>query len=102
MQNSEDGWRAFIELCSHFKGKELSELFDLFLTLEEKKDVGDRYQILQALIAGDLTQREIADHFKVSISKITRGSNALKIISTPLREALKKQMIHKQSGGSEI
>ena len=91
--SSEDGWRAFIKLCSRFKEKELSELFDLFMTLEEKKDVGDRFQILQALIEEKLTQREIAEKLKVSISKITRGSNALKIISKNLREALKKQML---------
>ena len=78
--SSEDGWRAFIELCGHFKGQELSELFDLFLTLEEKEDIGRRFQILQALISEELTQREIAERLKVSISKITRGSNALKII----------------------
>ena len=90
--SSEDGWWGFIELCSHFKGEELSEVFDLFLTLEEKKDVGDRYQILKALISEKQTQREIAEKFGVSISKITRGSNALKIISKQLREALNKQM----------
>lgn len=90
---SDDGWRAFIELCSRFKGEELSELFDLFLTLEEKEDIGKRFQILKALIKEKLTQREIAEKQKVSISKITRGSNALKIISKDLREALKKQML---------
>jgi len=90
---SDDGWRAFIELSSCFKGEELSELFDLFLTLEEKEDIGKRFQILKALIEEKLTQREIAERQKVSISKITRGSNALKIISKNLREALKKQML---------
>jgi TrpR family transcriptional regulator, trp operon repressor len=91
--SSEDGWRAFIELCSHFKKKEqLKELFDLFFTLEEKEDLAKRFSILKALLDERLTQREIAEKFGVSISKITRGSNALKIISSRLREALKKKM----------
>jgi TrpR family transcriptional regulator, trp operon repressor len=91
--SSEEGWRAFIELCSHFERKEeLSELFDLFFTLEEKEDLAKRFTILKALLEGNLTQREIAEKLGVSISKITRGSNALKIISHYLREALKKKM----------
>jgi TrpR family trp operon transcriptional repressor len=89
----EDGWRAFIELCRTFKkAEELQELFDLFLTLEEKEDIDKRYTILKALLEENSTQREIAENLGVSISKITRGSNALKIISQHLREALKKKM----------
>jgi TrpR family trp operon transcriptional repressor len=91
--SKEDGWRAFIELCSHFKKiGELRELFDLFFTLEEKEDVAKRFSILKALLEENLTQREIAEKLGVSISKITRGSNALKIISSHLKEALKKKM----------
>ena len=92
-ESSEDGLRAFIELCRSFKEKEeLEELFDLFFTLDEKEVLGNRYHILKALLDEKLTQREIADTLNVSISKITRGSNALKIISHHLREALKKKM----------
>ncbi len=88
-----DGWRSFIELCSDFKKiEELKELFDLFFTLEEKEDMAKRFRILKALLDEKLTQREIAEKLGVSISKITRGSNALKIISSHLREALKKEM----------
>lgn len=91
--SSEDGWRAFIELCRYFDEKEeLEELFDLFFTLEEKEDVAKRFSILRALLREKLTQREIAEKMDVSISKITRGSNALKIVSKHLREALKKKM----------
>jgi TrpR family transcriptional regulator, trp operon repressor len=92
-ESEKDGWRAFIELCSHSKKiEELKELFDLFFTLEEKENVAKRFSILKALLDKKLTQREIAEKLGVSISKITRGSNALKIISSHLREALKKKM----------
>lgn len=92
-RSSEDGWRGFLELCSRFKEKEeLRELFDLFFTLEEKEALAKRHSLVKALLDEEMTQREISEAMKVSISKITRGSNALKIISKQLREALKKNM----------
>ena len=91
--SSEDGWRAFIKLCSGFeKEGELKELFDLFFTLEEKEAMAKRYSLVRALLEEKLTQREIAKKMGVSISKITRGSNALKIISPTLKGALKRKM----------
>ena len=89
---SEDGWRRFLTLCSASSPKELEELFDLFFTLEEKEAVGKRYLILKALLDRKLTQREIAKVAHVSISKITRGSNALKVISSKMKEALQRDM----------
>lgn len=92
-ESSEDGWQAFIMLCNTFpKQEELEELFDLFFTLEEKAALSKRYSLVKALLEEKLTQREIAEKMGVSISKITRGSNALKIINKRLREALKKKM----------
>lgn len=90
---SEDGWRGFIELAAACEvPDELKELFDLFFTLEEKEAFGKRFLILKQLLEEKTTQREIASRLQVSISKITRGSNALKIISSQLKEALKERM----------
>ena len=81
------GWQEFIKLCSKISSpKELGELFDLFLTIEEKETLASRYVIIKALVEGNLTQREIAENCKVSIAQITRGSNALKIISPELKD----------------
>lgn len=92
-ESSEDGWQAFVRLCSQFeKPEELRELFDLFFTIEEKEALSKRHALIRALLEGKMTQREIAETVDVSISKITRGSNALKIISRTLREALKNMM----------
>ncbi len=86
-----DGWRRFLTLCSKIKSpEEFERFFDLFLTLEEKETLKGRFLIVKALQEGKLTQREIADQFGVSISQITRGSNALKIIDAPLKKALEK------------
>ena len=68
---------------------ELAEFYDLFLTLEEKKDLALRLLLVRALLDEELTQREIAQELGVSIAKITRGSNALKITKKKLKERIK-------------
>lgn len=94
--SSKNGWRGFLELCSKVQSpEEFKEVFDLFFTIEEKETLASRYLIIKALLEKNLTQREIADVHKVSIAQITRGSNALKIISSKLRNQLKK-LVHLQ------
>ena len=85
----EDGWRGFLSLCLKVKTpKELDELLWLFLTPEEREDLSTRYLIVQELVRGKMTQREMAKNLGVSIAKITRGSNSLKIINKDLRRLL--------------
>ena len=92
----EKDWKDFVRLCCKLKSeKDLENLFDLFLTLEEKELLASRYVIIQALVEGKLTQREIAEACKVSISQITRGSNALKIIDPKLKSFLESQVLIK-------
>ena len=87
----EEGWRGFLALCAEAKGeKGLEELFWLFLTPEERKNIGTRYLIVRELLQGQKSQREIAKDLKVSIAKITRGSNFLKMIHKDLRRRLQK------------
>jgi TrpR family trp operon transcriptional repressor len=89
----EKDWLDFVELCSKLKSvKELENLFSLFLTLEEKELLASRYVIIKALLEGKLTQREIAESCQVSISQITRGSNALKIIDPKLKKFLESEL----------
>lgn len=86
-----DGWQGFLTLCSKIKSpEEFKRFFDLFLTIEEKETIARRFLIVKALQEGKLTQREIADDYNVSISQITRGSNALKIIDSNLQKRLEK------------
>ncbi|MBS0616304.1 MAG: trp operon repressor [Verrucomicrobia bacterium] len=75
-------WEAFIRLMEQgAKQGDLEALFNLFFTLEEKEMLMARLQIIQALLEGKKTQRTIAKDLGVSISQITRGSNALKSVS---------------------
>lgn len=93
MAFNKKGWQEFLKLCSEINSpKEFAEFFDLFLTIEEKETLASRYLIIKAMLEGDLTQREIAETHKVSIAQITRGSNALKIISPELKDILKLRL----------
>ncbi|GAB4185401.1 MAG: trp operon repressor [Simkaniaceae bacterium] len=86
-------WREFLNLCLNMKNsEELDKLFQLFLTHEEREDIVRRYLLIKELLKGDLTQREIAEKLGISIAKITRGSNALKIVDPKFKEELFQQM----------
>jgi TrpR family trp operon transcriptional repressor len=89
----EKDWKDFVKLCCKLKSeKELENLFDLFFTLEEKELLASRYVVIKSLLEDKLTQREIAETCQVSISQITRGSNALKIIDPKLKKFLESEL----------
>lgn len=94
MKNKQNpDWDHFVDLCLKTQNKnDLKQLLDLFMTIEEKETLATRYTIIKSLLQGKLTQREIAEKSRVSIAKITRGSNALKIISNHLKSLLEKKM----------
>lgn len=92
--NTKSCWQEFLKLCTQMQTtEELNQFFNLILTLEEKETLTSRYLIIKSMLEGTLTQREISEKHKVSIAQITRGSNALKIISSELKEKLKDKLI---------
>lgn len=94
MNNSEEGWWLFLKLVQKFKSpQKLNELCQVFLTREERNDIGLRYKIIKELLKEQKPQREIAQELFVSISKITRGSNCIKEIDDKLRKMLLEQML---------
>ncbi len=89
-KSEKDSWWQFLKLCRQLKTeKQLDEFFDLFLTIEERRAIADRFEIIRELLRGERTQREIAAQYKVGIATVTRGSNYLKTISSDLRKFLK-------------
>ena len=87
------GWRQFLELVLSLKKKdELEQIFDLFLTIEEKQLLAQRYLIIKELLDEKISQREIAKEHQVSIAQITRGSNALKRINPKVKHFLKTKL----------
>jgi TrpR family trp operon transcriptional repressor len=88
-KTEEDGWRGFLEHCKKAKTvKELEKYFHLFLTPTERQEISGRYLIVQALLKGEKTQREIAKDLEVSIANISRGSNMLKTTEPDLKKFL--------------
>lgn len=92
-EQSEEGWWRFLRLCLEVDTAEkLDAFFTFFLTAEEREDLASRYLLVKELISGEKPQRKIAEELGVSIAKITRGSNAMKILDDEMREWLRKQL----------
>jgi Trp operon repressor len=71
---------SFRDLCKLFASvqneREAKMLLEDILTPRELDSVMERWQLVQALAKG-MTQRDVKKKFNISISKVTRGSNAL-------------------------
>lgn len=92
--NDKDGWWPLVNLLVGIKKPEqVDAILDLFLTPEEQAHLGARFLIVQNLLKGEKTQREIAKEHHVSISQITRGSNMLKRIGEETRNYLIKKVV---------
>ncbi|KFZ38295.1 Trp operon repressor [Shewanella mangrovi] len=63
-------------------------LFELLLTEDERQAVAGRLRVFQLLLDGELSQRQIAAEYEVSIATITRCSNYLKNMSPELRKRI--------------
>lgn len=88
------GWEPFLSLCSKLRSAEEFDLvFDIFLTIEEKNLLASRALIIKELLENKLPQREIAKTHGVSIAQITRGSNALKRMSSTAKALLTKNLL---------
>jgi TrpR family transcriptional regulator, trp operon repressor len=69
--------------------KEIIGFFESILTLNESKDIGNRWELVKRLDRGE-SQRKIAGDLHLSLCKITRGSKELKKKNSVLRRFLKK------------
>ena len=84
-------WHEFLEVVRKADNMEQLDIIgDVFLSCEERADVVKRFVVVKELLKGELTQREIAKKYDVSIAKITRGSNALKTYNQEKIDALKR------------
>lgn len=94
MDKYQKGLDGFIDLLLLIKDKKtLCLLFDLFLTSDEKSDLGMRFLIVKELLNEEKTQRQLAKELNVSIAKITRGSNELKRANRKLLMYLKEKLV---------
>ena len=88
-----DGWRNFLQILAEEQDPKRLEVLSLLLfTAEERESLASRIRIIEELLKGKMTQREIAKKYGVSIAKITRGSNALKEVSEEMKDFLQNVM----------
>ena len=86
-------WHHFNSIYTKLEKKQLvDEFLQLLFTPEELHIFNQRLRIIEALLEGRQTQRQIASTLKVSVSQITRGSNELKRISPKLKQHLLKHL----------
>ena len=81
---------------------EQRELFSILLTEDERNALIARVNILNELLKGDLTQRQLSQALGVGIATVTRGSNEIKRLSDVQKTQLQVQLshaIHLQSVG---
>ena len=89
-----NGWRKFIAICQNLKDdKALDSMLKLLLTMEEQQQIATRVLLIEELLKKEKPQRQIAEELKVSIAKITRGSNALKHLSDEELLELSKEFL---------
>ncbi len=83
-------WDLVLEkVITHQDHAALIDLFELLLTEEERSAIAGRLKVFQALLQGDMSQRQIAAEFEISIATITRCSNYLKHMPSEQREKIK-------------
>lgn len=82
-------WQLFLGVIERAaETQQLDGVMRLLLTVEEQEQLADRTLLLQALLEGKQTQREMAKTLNISIAKITRGSNMLKVTDNDLKQQL--------------
>lgn len=83
-------WDLVLEkVIAHQDHCALIDLFELLLTEEERSAIAGRLKVFQLLLQGEMSQRQIAAEFEISIATITRCSNYLKHMNNEQRETIK-------------
>lgn len=87
-------WNSVLEkILLQQDQQNLIVLFELLLTEEERSAVAGRLKVFQMLLQGEMSQRQIAQEYQISIATITRCSNYLKHMSQQQREGIQQLIL---------
>ncbi|MBJ6913271.1 trp operon repressor [Vibrio cholerae] len=88
-QPSFSEWQQVLDLVKQAVQQEQHEmLLTMLMTPDEREALVARVNIVNELLQGDLSQRQISQMLGVGIATITRGSNELKSLSEDEKAAL--------------